>query len=149
MKRLVFIIISIFAFVNCSKEESKNYLTYNLIGEGSLYGNGEENIEEQSLIIKSDQEWNNLLDKINSTNNVSDKFTETEIDFSNYIIIAIFDRIRTTGDYQIEISNIIDGDKFIIVKTQISGPKDVAPFVMTQPFFIAKIPKTDKTIIFE
>lgn len=147
MKRLVFIIISIFAFVNCSTEETKNYITYNLIGEGNL--NGEENIDQQFLVIKSDQEWNNLLAKINSVNNVSDKFSETEIDFSNHIIIAIFDKIRMTGDYQIEISNIIDGDKSIVVKIQTSTPKGIAPHVITQPFFIAKINKTQKTIIFE
>lgn len=92
---------------------------------------------------------NDLLDKINSINNESDKFTETEIDFSNYIIIAIFDRIRPTGNYQIEISNILDGDKSVIVKSRISTPKDIAPLVITQPYFIAKILKTNKTIIFE
>ncbi len=149
MKRLVFIIISILAFVNCSTKETQNYMTYDLIGEGNLYGNGEENIDEHSLIIKSEQEWNDLLDKINSINNESDKFTETEIDFSNNIIIAIFDGIRPTGNYQIEISNIIDGDKSIIVKTQTSTPKGIAPQVITQPYFIAKILKTNKTIIFE
>lgn len=56
MKRLVFIIISILAFVNCSTKETKNYMTFDLIGEGNLYGNGEENIDEHSLIIKSEQE---------------------------------------------------------------------------------------------
>jgi len=60
-----------------------------LIAKDNLFGNGDEGIIEQKLIISDQITWNNLMTQINSVNNVTDSFTETDIDFSEYKIIAV------------------------------------------------------------
>ncbi len=53
-----------------------------LIAKENLHGNGAEGISEQNLIISDQTTWNDLITQMNSVNNVSDNFTETDIDFS-------------------------------------------------------------------
>lgn len=113
-----------------------------------LYGNGQENISKQNTVIKNSLDWNELMDKINSVNNVTERFSETNIDFSSYTIIAVFDEIKMNGGHSIDITDVTENDKNIIVTVEnlLTGGMTT---VITQPFHIVKIPKRNKPFIFE
>jgi len=118
-----------------------------LIGKGCLYGNGKEGISKQNKVITTFTEWNTLISSINSVNNVSGSFTETDIDFSHYQVIAIFDEIRGNGGWSIDITDITEADNIVVTYSNLEkgGETDV----MTQPYYIVKIPVSSKEIVFQ
>ena len=126
----------------------KKVTTPILIGKGELHGNGSEGITKQNLVITNKKAWDNLVDAMNSVNNVSNSFTETDIDFSKYQVIAIFDQLRSSSGYDISITNITEYADSIVVDVNHVIPNGSVLTVMTQPFHIVKIPVSDKSIIF-
>lgn len=71
MKRLTLLLLSLL-FISCNKNDLKvGPLETTLISKGELYGNGQENITKQNLAISNSADWNELMEKMNSVNNVS------------------------------------------------------------------------------
>lgn len=144
----LFLIIILFQLSCSSNEDGPNRnINFSIIGQGQLYGNGIENIEKSNLIIENATSWNDLIDRMNTTNNVSGNFTETDINFSQFQIIAVFDKIYNTGGHSIDIIQIAENERHLMVKigNLLTGNDSQ---VLTQPFQIVKIPKTEKEIIF-
>ena len=48
--------------------------------------------------MSNTSDWNNLMTQMNSVNNVTDSFSETNIDFNQFEIIAVFDSVHDNGD---------------------------------------------------
>jgi len=146
---LLLLVLSIFIGCN-NKDDDFLPLTISpiLIGDGNLYGNGKENITKQNLIISSNNTWAELTNKMNSANNETDNFTETEIDFSHFILLAAFDEIKMSGGYTIEIISVVENRNNLTVTIRRQAPKGSVYTVITQPYHIVKIPITDKRIIF-
>ncbi|MGJ8548913.1 protease complex subunit PrcB family protein [Winogradskyella wichelsiae] len=119
-----------------------------LIAKGNLHGSGSEGIKEQNIIIDNQSDWDNLIHQINTVNNVSDGFLETKIDFTDYTIIAIFTDVKNSGGHKIDV-DVITTDKEVLVTVNHVGPSGMATSVMTQPYYIAKISKSDLPIVFK
>ena len=150
MKNLLFLLVHSI-FIGCdNRDDDFVSLTISpiLIGDGNLYGNGKENITKQNLIISSNKAWTELTNKMNSVNKVTDNFTETEIDFSHFILLSAFDEIKMAGGYAIEITSIVENRHDLTVTLRRLAPKGGVYTVITQPYHIVKIPITDKRIIF-
>jgi len=150
MKKNLFILLTILLFISCDNDETDNEfhpieINFTEIGKGTLSGSGQENISQSNLIIQNQAEWQSLMDNMNSIDNVTSIFSETEIDFENYTIIAIFLEVKGNG-WEIEINNVIENENSINISTQETEYDTLA---ITQPFYIAKISNSDKTIIFE
>jgi hypothetical protein len=146
---ILFITIFIGLMTSCSEtDEDLNPINFTAIGQKNLYGSGRENIIQQNLIISDSNTWNELMTKINSVNNNSEGFTETNIDFANFMVIAVFDKVYGNGGHSIDITKITETENKIIVTID-NVLKGDATLVMTQPYHIVKIKKTDKLIIFE
>ena len=152
MKKSLFVFLSILLFVSCDNDEPQNNefdpieINFTEIGKGTLSGSGQENISQSNLIIQNQAEWQSLMDDMNSIDNdITSVFSETEIDFENYTIIAVFLEVKNNG-WEIEINSIIENENNINISTQ---ETESDTLVMTQPFYIAKISNSDKTIIFE
>ena len=82
---------------------------------------------------------------MNSVNNVSENFTETDINFNEFTVFAIFLEVKGNG-WEIETENVIENQNNITITTK---ETEFATSVITQPFSIVKIHKTDKTLIVE
>ncbi|MDR2407214.1 MAG: protease complex subunit PrcB family protein [Bacteroidales bacterium] len=121
--------------------------TFVLIAQGVLYGNGREGITKQNSVITTATDWEDLQTAMNSINNVTDSFTETNIDFSKYQIIAVFDNIRFNDGWTIAITDIIVYRDSIVVTIQ-NIEKGNTDFIITQPYYIVKIPLSEIPIIF-
>jgi hypothetical protein len=125
------------------------YITPVLIAQGELHGNGKEEFSRGGVVIKTDSEWEAFKQKINTTNNVADTyFTGKEIDFSTDQIIAVFDEVKGSGGWSIDITGITElQDKILISVTNLK--KGGGYTVMTQPFQTVKIPVSEKEIEFD
>ena len=150
MKSLLILFAGIILLIPaCERQENTGKeIEFCLIGQGDLTGNGAENIPKGNFVISQSASWTEWLEKMNTVNRVSDQFTETDIDFSRYVLLACFDEIKTTGGYKREITRIIETEDEIEVYVKTNFPGYAAPAVMTQPFIIVKIEKTPKPIVF-
>jgi len=133
--------------LSCCKKDQVQYpreITPVLIGKGDLSGN--ENISQQNLVINTQTDFNVILNKMQ--NYTLNSLTETNIDFNNYTVLAVFDTIKPTYGFYITISDIIENSDSIIVSLVKEGEL-TATLEVAQPFHIVKIPKTIKPISFQ
>lgn len=94
-KIITLIISSFFMLLSCSNNDDENNftaqnITPELIGKGTLDGNGSENISQQNIVISTQTQFDNLISDMNTVNNVSDSFTQTTVDFNSFMLIAVF-----------------------------------------------------------
>ena len=151
MKKTIFIILFSMLISGCRSYNNNSEIIKieaTLIAKDNLYGNGAEGINKQNLVITNKSIWNNLIAQMNAVNNVSNSFSETEIDFSKYVVIAVFDEIKSNGGYSLALT-ITDNSENIMVNVTTIAPQGFATTVITQPFHIVKILKSDLPIIFE
>ena len=141
--------IFLFGVLGCSstiqpsKTLKKEEIVFSTISKGTLFGNGIEGILEEKFTITNEKQWQVFLNKINSVNNVSSSFSEININFSNHNIICVFDTIRNTGGYAIEIERIFIEKKNlnIVYNKKEPGPMEMVTTIITQPYHIVKIEK--------
>lgn len=150
MKTKISILIFIIGLMtSCNDADlDLSLISFTEIEQENLYGNGQENIIKQNLAISNSNSWNELINKMNTVNDASEGFTETNIDFDNFMVIAVFDKVYGNGGHTIDVTKITENENEVIVSIE-NILKGGATSVMTQPYHIVKIPKTDKLIIFE
>ena len=129
--------------IQSSKTLNKEEIVFSTISKGTLFGNGIEGILEEKFTITNEKQWQVFLNKINSVNNVSSSFSEININFSNHNIICVFDTIRNTGGYAIEIERVFVEKKNlnIVYNKKEPGPMEMVTTIITQPYHIVKIEK--------
>ena len=151
MKNNVLIILLFALTLSCNSDDDTSEMTnveFTLIARENLFGNGNEEIIQQNMVITNQNDWNSLIAQMNSENNVSDNFTEIDIDFSEFQIIAVFDEIKGNGGHILEFSIMSNSENIIVNVIDLVPDGDVTG-VITQPFCIVKILKSDLPIIFE
>lgn len=73
------------------------------------------------------------------------------IDFSNYVVVAVFQGDFQTGGHEIQVFRVVDtGSELKIIINEVN-PKNQTSFtqISNQPFHFVKIPRTNKKISFE
>jgi len=149
MNKIFVTLILLFA-LNCKSTHNQEKMGEEdivLIAKGNLYGSGEEGIKAQNSVITEESVWQDLLAKMNSVNNVSDSFSESKIDFSIYSVIAIIDSVKSSGGHSLDL-DFNPNSENIEVNVIRKSPEGMATTVMTQPYYIVKIVKSDLPIIF-
>jgi len=128
-----------------AEEEGKNIVPVT-IGKDITYSS--EVIPRQDRVIKSQNEWETLLEEINSymTNrDIYGLITEREIDFSNYQVIAVIDKPRSNRA-TVTVTDVREYHDKIVVSIVHSVGDATQP---SQPFHFVKIPVSDKEIVFK
>ena len=151
MKTQTIILLSLVFVLGCkSNQNNAKMKTIEpiLIAKGNLHGAGSEGIDKQNIIIDNQADWENLISKMDKVNKVSEQFTETKIDFSRYTVIAIFNDVMGSGGHSIAIDISANSERILVV-TKFHSPSGNATSVMTQPYYIAKITKTERPIVFQ
>ncbi len=150
-KYLIIVVVLIALITSCDKnddndeQETNTLVTFVNIEKSALYGAGTEGISSSNLVITNNTDWQNLITQMNSVNNVSDNFVEIDIDFNEYMLIVIILDVKGNG-WEVEIIEIIETASELIVSKQ---ETEFLTLVITQPFHIVKIPKSDKSVIFQ
>lgn len=149
--KTIILFFSLLAVIGCNKKDDNivNFESTEItpieIGKDALYGVGEEGIPQSNLVITDGNNWQTLMNQMNSINNVTEDFSETDIDFDTYMILAVFLEIKNTG-WEVEMNSVMENETDVDVTTQ---EKEFDTAVMCQPFHIVKIPITNKEIVFE
>jgi len=142
-----FLLIAAGSFASCQKEQ-KERITPVTIGKGVLPNGGIESLAKQNITITTKAAWDNLMATMNANGNVSADFSETEIDFNTWQVIAVFDEIHANGEWTIDITEVTGyADKIVVSYTNLATGN--ANLVPTQPYHIVKIPASTKHITFE
>ena len=131
----------------CSNDNDSIYqptkIIFTEIGQGFTELN--DNLA-QNLIITTETEWNILMDNLPSE--FVDNFNEININFNEFIIIAVITENQPNTGYSVSVNEIIENKNSINVFSEIHyiGSGYAA---IVQPFHIVKIPSTNKEIVFE
>ncbi|NRB59843.1 MAG: protease complex subunit PrcB family protein [Winogradskyella sp.] len=139
--------LSVLLFVlNCkstsNSNQMKSIIDEMLIDKGNLYGAGAEGITKQNLIISNANHWKTLIQKLDRVNKVSDGFSQKEIDFEKYNVLAVFDEVKNTGGHSIALE-ISENTEHTIVNVSFNSPQGMATTVISQPYIIVKIEKSE------
>ena len=120
-------------------------VSFKSIANGYLTGDGAEEISKGGIVINSQAEWSALKTKMNSVNKTID---DPAVDFNKMTVLAYFDQIRGSGGYSVAFASISQTGNTVQTRIKMSAPKGDAIEIMTQPYSIVFIEKTDKTIAF-
>lgn len=146
MKTTLFILTLLSALLGCNdKNEVFKEIPFTEIGQGFLTGSGDEGIEKSNLVIKTKTEWETLMQKMDSSGNVTDNFTEKDIDFNTDMVIAVFLEVKAYY-WEVKINKVENNGHNITVYG--SDRPFFAASITPHPFHIVKIPKTEKQIVF-
>ncbi|WP_041566862.1 hypothetical protein [Nonlabens dokdonensis] len=148
MKNYLFL-LSLFLFISCNNDDDVNEepatqtgpITFTTISQEVL--SGDEGVVQSNLVINNASDWIALMNQMDSQNIIS-RFTETNIDFNNYTVVAIFLDARPYRWF-VEITSITENLNDIIVTSEESGGNFPA---VSQGFHIVKIPKTTNPFVF-
>ncbi|AZA73389.1 protease complex subunit PrcB family protein [Chryseobacterium indoltheticum] len=151
-KHLLLLLCSIFfVTISCRNNhddeplENKNQINFQLIGKGNLTGNY---AAQQNTVITNTTQWNNFLSQIDGQNNhPSAGFTETNIDFNQFMVIVVIDAVYPNGGHSVDIITVEENPQNIEIDVEKLLQGNVTT-VVTQPYHIVKIPKILKPVIF-
>jgi hypothetical protein len=114
-----------------------------LIEKGSLYNLEYMNyLIGRNIVIKTSTEWEHLKTYLSEIT-----FHETDIDFSTYHVLAIFDKSSAGSGTTIDITAIWEYADSIVVR--LSNLQETLVSDVTLPFHIVKVPASKKEIIFK
>lgn len=144
-------------FTSCGTSDIKHTentvskrIDYLPVKNGVLHGAGEEGISQGVVGISSIEDYNELRNKMNSVNEeLEEDIIADERFFDEEMLIFVFDKVRGTGGYTFEVEEITENNEVLQVKAISKPPSDPATSVMTQPYQIVSINKSDKELSLE
>lgn len=140
--------------LSCEKEvtsaspQETNEMVIHVIGQENLYGSSSEGFLEENHVINDSVAWNELKAHMNQSNDVTYNFTEQEIDFTQWTVLASFDQVRPSGGHSINYSSVVENSDYIDATIHHVNPNGNATTVITQPYIVVKIEKTTKQVLF-
>jgi uncharacterized membrane protein len=131
----------------CKSTTTKiNEVSFQTVSKGVLFGDGVEGISESNISFTNAKDWKSFLEKINTPNT----FSKVTIDFSEQQLLCVFDTIRNTSGYKIEIKNILIENKGIKIIYTSAKPsaKEMVNMVITKPYHLVIINKRAEEVTF-
>ena len=128
------------------KEGTKVLVDFNRVTDGILYGAGEEGITAGYKVVKSEEELNNLIQKMQLNNPLD--INPHKGFYDEYVYIFLFDEVRGTGGYTFRVRELYQRENKIYINTQSIAPKENAQTVLTQPFTVISTTKFDMPITY-
>ncbi len=112
-----------------------------------LSGNHANENEAKQILVQNKETLERIYNQINLTQFPGAKIPE--IDFEKESILVLYMGVKSTGGYRIFIDNVVASSTEIRVFYKETAPKGMATSVLTQPFYIASIAKTNLPIHFQ
>ena len=124
-------------------------MIYKVLINSALYGNGKEGIASGGYVIKNQKSWKELLDKMGRVNKIPEILDTSRIDFSDQMLVAVFSRVMGSGGVEAKVQDVTQDCKHIRVKTDFESMGRFGIAVMSQPYTILVLKKSNKEVIFE
>lgn len=104
--------------------------------------------EAENLVINDNAQWQSLWQTLFT--NQSEKPPLPEIDFTRRTIVAVFQGAQSSSGYEISIEGIVETENSleVAVKAIAPGQRCGVLGILTRPFDIIEIEKTEKQIVF-
>lgn len=131
----------------CQKEdEPRPVLTKLTAGEWKEYY-----WDQEDAIITNQSDWTGIVTQLNNTLKISGnpEIEETTIDFNKYQVLMVFDGIKGSAGYSVDVTNVAEDDATITVSVLHDGPVNPSVKEVTQSFVIVKIPNRNKPVVFD
>lgn len=123
-------------------------INFNIIGSGKI-SQTDTNMDvlPGNYVITNQNEWTVLLSKINAANPETTQSFNTNVNFNDFIVVGVFDEVRSGGANSIFVTSIIENQTQINISVglQTGGIMNV----INQAFQLVKMPKPTKTITFQ
>ncbi|MXN91332.1 hypothetical protein GR160_08830 [Flavobacterium sp. Sd200] len=148
MRTLFFSLLAVLAF-GCSSDNTETVFTPQtidpvIIGKGFV--NLSHDFDDENRVIHTGAQWQELIDQMEAARGgITDNFTETTIDFSQYDVVASF--TVSSSATTIDMTNVTENEDNVTVilqNLQLGLTQDVV-----HPFHIIKVEKTGKPFIFD
>lgn len=138
-------------FISCNGDDDMSTappvqtgpVTFETITKRSLTGN--EGISQSNVVITNDVDWTNLLNQINSIGFVTTDLNPNPIDFNSEMLVAVISE-QKPDLWFVEITSVIENANDITITSQETGGGFLQ---ISQPYHIIKIPKTNKSFVFQ
>jgi len=149
-----FLLYSLFLiFVSCSSDDNGTEafepfeVTFTNVTDGMLFGT--EGIIEQDIVINNPMDWSELLETMTPYDGYLFEIYEEDISFEEFQVLASFDGHRPYPGWAVEIELVKEYEEYIQVTVHFFMEYIGLNPMFNQPFHIVKIPKSDKTVVFE
>lgn len=115
----------------------------------SWIGNHSSINKPQEVVIRNPNDWQKLWVQVHST--LEPMPTVPVIDFSTHMVVGYFLGQRSTGGYSVSIESVKETSKQIVVTIAQTSPGrgSLVSQVITSPYAIQAIPKSDKQVVFK
>jgi hypothetical protein len=120
-------------------------LGFTTISVGSHSGYG----SQANLVIQDSQAWIDLWNQHMLF--MVEPLPVPEVDFSTNMVVAVFMGVVNTAGYALHIYEVVETESTIVVKMERTepGPSCIVPQVLTQPYHMIQIARTEKPVTFE
>ncbi len=115
----------------------------------SWMGNHSGISKSQQLVIKKLDGWQKLWSQVHESQEPMPAVPK--IDFSTHMVVGYFLGQRSSGGYSVSIEDIKEtSEEIIVIISQTSpGRGSIVSQVITSPYAIQAIPKSDKKVVFK
>ena len=139
------LVFSIHGAINPKGCDSANQIEFQTISKGYYSGFK----SPAYFVIANEDEWADIWNKHDSI--CQPRNTPLEVNFSETTIIAVFMGEFKTGGYGIEIKEITDVGRSVIVKVEKTYPdkESIVTLALSQPYHIVKTDRIDQEITFD
>ncbi|TXD92671.1 hypothetical protein [Gillisia hiemivivida] len=129
-----------FLFINCSKEETRDRISYEIIHENSLSYSEENKIPKQFKVFENENEWNIFIPEIERVNpNQAEILKNLNFDFINNNLIIVIGEYFFYCCSEITIVGVYNNREKVTVDFYESGPGELT--AVSQAILILKIKK--------
>lgn len=106
-------------------------------------------LSQANLVIQDSQAWVDLWNQHMLF--MVESMPVPEVDFSTNMVVAVFMGEVNTGGYALHIYEVVETGSTVIVKMERTepGPKCIVPQVLTQPYHMVQIARTEKSVTFD
>ena len=144
MRSICFIALLFIGLLSCTKDSVPFVpapIDFTEIAKG--YISGKQNIPESCTLINTNEQWEALINQMDSTMNILAEFNEQDVDFENYSVVALFLEVKGSI-WEVQIDGMMEFEHEIQLST--SEIQSILTAI-SQPYHFVKIPKTEKNLI--
>ena len=103
--------------------------------------------ESESVVISDVGTWEDTWDTLKA--HLVNPPAAPDVDFDQYVLLAHFMGQKPSSGYDVEFTEVLEGDKISAIAKEISpGSGCIVLHVITAPYHVIQIPKTDKEVQF-
>jgi hypothetical protein len=100
----------------------------------------------ERLVVGAEADWQKIWAKANG--NISPMPKLPQVDFKKEMVLAVFMGQKPSGGFAVTITKVVPTDKGLNVHVRETAPDGIATAVITSPWHLAVVPRTEGKVTF-